>query len=347
MISVDSLEYAAGKFSLLDISFSVGDGETLVVLGPTGAGKTVLLELIAGFRRPRSGHVSIGGNDVTSLPPEHRGVGFVYQDYLLFPHLSVFENIAYGLEAKGARRAETRRSVESLSSQLGIVHLLDRRTRNLSGGEQQRIALARALITNPKTMLLDEPFAAVDPNTKEQLMRETTRILASLGIPVVYVTHDQVEATEMADRIAVMNEGRIIQLDLPERVFSSPKTEFVASFVGTRNIYKGSASKENGRTVVEVQGVKLHSSVDIEGSVHVTVRPEDILISSQMISSSARNSLRGRITVLKEKGPVVYLTADCGVDMTAAITRESFREFKLTVGDEVYLTFKATSVNLF
>lgn len=347
MIEVRSLSYAAGRFSLKDIDFDVKDSETLVVLGPTGAGKTVLLELIAGFRSPSQGSILIDGRDITGLPPEKRKVGFVYQDYLLFPHMSVFENIAYGLSAAGVKKGQIESKVTEIAARLGISHLLARRTKRLSGGEAQRVALARALVISPDVLLLDEPFAAVDPSTKEQLMRETGRMLDSWDIPVVHVTHDQVEASEMADRIAVMNEGRVVQVDTPGGIFNEPKTEFVANFVGTRNIFKGIARRVDGETLVDVGGLQLHSSVDIEGRVHVTIRPEDILVSPNQIASSARNSIPGVITELKDRGPVVYITADCGVDITAAITRESFNELKLTVGDKVFLTFKAPNVNLF
>ncbi|MBU0624645.1 MAG: ABC transporter ATP-binding protein [Candidatus Thermoplasmatota archaeon] len=347
MISVESLNYSAGKFHLSDVSMQVQDGDTLVILGPTGAGKTVLLELVAGFRRPKSGSVFLDGRDLTHLPPEKRTVGFVYQDYLLFPHLNVFDNIAYGLRAAGWKSGDVRNRVNELSAQLAIDHLLERRTRNLSGGESQRVALARALITDPHILLLDEPFAAVDPNTKEKLMHETSRILESQKKPVIYVTHDQIEAVDMADRIAVMNEGKIVQIGLPGQVFNEPKSEFVANFMGTRNILKGKAKRERGLTSVDVGGVVLLSSVAIDGDVHVTIRPEDILVSTGLLISSARNSIKGRVTGMREKGSVVLLTADCGVELTAAITRESLAELQLSIGDEIYLTCKASNVNLF
>ena len=347
MISVESLHYSAGKFHLNDVSMQVQDGETLVILGPTGAGKTVLLELIAGFRRPKSGSVFLDGRDLTHLPPEKRSVGFVYQDYLLFPHLNVFDNVAYGLRAAGRKSEEVRKRVKELATQLAIDHLLERRTRNLSGGESQRVALARALITDPHVLLLDEPFAAVDPNTKEKLMRETGRILESQKKPVIYVTHDQIEAVDMADRVAVMNEGKIVQTGLPSHVFNEPKSEFVANFMGTRNILRGKARREDGLTSVDVGRVVLLSSVAIDGDVHVTIRPEDILVSANPLISSARNSIKGRVTGMREKGSVVLLTADCSVELTAAITRESLAELQLSIGDEIYLTFKASNVNLF
>jgi molybdopterin-binding protein len=347
MISVKGLSYSAGEFNLHDISFDVGKGETLVVLGPTGAGKTVLLEILAGCRHPRSGSVAVGGTDVTHLPPEKRGIGLVYQDYLLFPHLDVFDNIAYGLRATALGHDEVDTEVRATAAQMKVSHLLHRRTRNLSGGEQQRVALARTLITRPKAVLLDEPFSAVDPNTKEALMRELSGILEDRGLTTVYVTHDQVEAMEMADRIAVMNAGRIVQIDTPEEVFRAPRSEFVANFVGIRNILKGVARREGSTTLVSVGGVGLVSSVELQGDVHVTLRPEDIIVSRHKLESSARNSLSGEVVSVVEKGPVVYVTAACGPQLTAAVTKESFKELRVTLGDEVFMTFKASNVNIF
>lgn len=348
MIEVESLGYTAGRFSLRDISFSVAPGETLIMLGPTGAGKTVLLELIAGFRTPKTGAISFEGKDMTNLPPERRHVGIVYQDYMLFPHLNVHDNIAYGLRAAGKMRSkEIESKVSLIASQLKITHLIERRTARLSGGEQQRIALARALVTEPKLLLLDEPFGAVDPNTKEKLMRELSKTLDAWNIPVLYVTHDQIEAVEMADRMAVMNEGRIIQMGPTKEIFSAPKSEFVADFVGIRNIYRGKAIRSDGVTIVQIGAVQLFSSIEMEGDVHVTLRPEDIIVSKKPLESSARNSQRGRVVSIAERGPVINLTADCGIEITASITKESFREMHMTLEDDIYLTFKAPSVNLF
>lgn len=347
MISVESLGYRAGQFSLSEISFEVADGETLVLLGPTGAGKTVLLELIAGVRRCQTGRILVGGQEVTDLPPERRRIGLVYQDYLLFPHLNVSDNIAYGLRAQRIGSPQVQASVTRVASRLGIGHLLQRRIRNLSGGEQQRVALARTLVTEPRALLLDEPFSALDPGTKEKLVRETVEMLSSLDIPVILVTHDQVEAAEVADRIAVMNVGKIVQLDTPERVFAAPKSEFVARFVGVSNVFRGHARKTDRGTVVQVGEAQLHSSLEAEGWVHVTIRPEDIIVSRERLVSSARNSIQGKIVSVVEKGPIIYVTADCGFSLTAAVTREGYKELKSTVGDLVFMTFKASNLNLF
>jgi len=347
VIELHSLSYKAGEFSLDDISFRVDEKETVVILGPTGAGKTVLLELIAGFRSPKEGSLFINESEITHLPPEKREIGMLYQDYLLFPHLNVFKNIAYGLRAKNLKSNEIKGRVREIANQLGIQDLLERRPKKLSGGEQQRVALARTLAIDPKILLLDEPFSAVDPNTKERLMRELRKTLDKREIPVIYVTHDQIEAMEMADRIGVMNKGRIVQLDYPEQVFSTPKSEFVANFVGIRNIYRGRAKRADRGTAVDIDGTRIYSSIESEGDVHITIRPEDIIVSRERISSSARNSLKGKVVAIVEKGPVIYVTADCGMDLTSAITRESLKEMHITIDDEIFMTFKAHNVNLF
>jgi len=289
----------------------------------------------------------INESEITHLPPEKREIGMLYQDYLLFPHLDVFDNIAYGLRAKNLRSSEIGRRVQEIAERLGIHELLERRPKKLSGGEQQRVALARTLAIDPKILLLDEPFSAVDPNTRESLMRELRKILEEDSMPVVYVTHDQIEAMEMADRIGVMNEGEIVQLDYPERVFSAPKSEFVANFVGVRNIYRGRAERVDGSTAVNIDGTRIYSSVVSEGAVHVTIRPEDIIVSRERISSSARNSLKGKVVAIVEKGPLIYVTVYCGMELTSAITRESLKDMQIMIDDEIFMTFKAQNVNLF
>ena len=347
MIELSGVSYSAGEFNLKDISFSVRNGEILVILGPTGSGKTVLLELIAGFRYPHAGSIRIGDTEINDLPAEKRNIGVVYQDYLLFPHLDVFENIAYGLRTKRLQKSFVEARVYKIATMLGIEHLLRRKVKRLSGGEQQRVALARALIIEPNLLLLDEPFSAIDPGTKESLMRELSSTLSGWEIPVIYVTHDQIEAAEIADKIAVMNEGMIVQMDSPENVFSAPKSEFVAGFMGTRNIFKGIAKRTDGITEVDISGVRIFSSIAMEGEVHVTIRSEDIIVSKRPLDSSARNSLRGKIISVSEKGPIINVTADFGIEITASITKESFRQMQLSLDDEVYFTFKAPSVNLF
>ena len=218
-----------------DLDLEVRDGEFLSLLGPSGCGKTTTLRLIAGFERPDLGTIRIGGRDVASLPPYRRPVNTVFQSYALFPHLSVRDNVAYGLKQRGIPRAERRRRAEEA---LDLVHLAGvegRKPRALSGGQQQRVALARALVMEPQVLLLDEPLGALDLKVRRQLQIELKRIQETVRITFVYVTHDQEEALAMSDRVAVMNDGRIEQLAPPQDIYDRPATEFVAGFIGDTN----------------------------------------------------------------------------------------------------------------
>ncbi len=211
------------EFKLRDICFEVRKGEHFVILGHSGAGKTLLLEIIVGIYKPDSGRVFLKGSDVTDLPPEKRNVGYVPQNYALFPHLTVYENIAYGLKFRGLEKEEIKEKVEDLADIFGIKHLLHRKPRTLSGGEQQRVAIARALAIEPEILLLDEPFSNLDITLKEKLMSELMRWKEEIGFTAVHVTHDIGEAVKLADRICVMAEGRIVMI---KDNFSSYKLDY-------------------------------------------------------------------------------------------------------------------------
>ncbi len=343
------------EFHLRQVNLDVAAGEYFVVLGPTGAGKTVLLEAIAGLHQPRQGRILMDGEDVTNVPPERRGVGFVYQDYMLFPHLSVAENIAFGLKLRGLGRGIIEERVTAISQLLSIDHLLHRRPGTLSGGEQQRVALARALVVEPRLLLLDEPLSALDPGMREGLQRELARVHRELDTTTVHVTHDFEEAVALGDRIAVVNEGRVVQVGSPEEIFRKPDSEFVARFVGVRNIFRGEVrSGEDGYKVLPLNGVEVAVVTGLTGRVHASIRPEDIVISREPLQSSARNSFRGRIVDIADRGSVVYVTvrvpsAPQGKppDFISMITRRSLEEMELKEGLEVYIAFKASAVHAF
>jgi ABC-type Fe3+/spermidine/putrescine transport system ATPase subunit len=218
-----------------DLDLDVREGEFLSLLGPSGCGKTTTLRLIAGFERPDAGAIRIGGRDVASLPPYKRPVNTVFQSYALFPHLSVRDNVAYGLKQRGLSRPERRARAEEALELVRLPGMQGRKPRALSGGQQQRVALARALVMEPEVLLLDEPLGALDLKVRRQLQIELKRIQESVGITFVYVTHDQEEALAMSDRVAVMNEGRIEQLGAPQEIYDRPATEFVAGFIGDTN----------------------------------------------------------------------------------------------------------------
>jgi putative spermidine/putrescine transport system ATP-binding protein len=221
------------------VDLEIEAGEFFTMLGPSGSGKTTTLRLVAGFDRPDSGRIELSGIDVTGRAPYERDVNTVFQDYALFPHMTVAENVAYGLRVKGVPRAERRRRVEHILEVVRLPNVADRKPIQLSGGQRQRIALARALVNAPKVLLLDEPLGALDLKLRQEMQIELKRIqrdVSEVGITFVYVTHDQEEALTMSDRLAVFNEGRIEQLGTPEEVYEHPATEFVAGFVGISNV---------------------------------------------------------------------------------------------------------------
>ncbi len=353
-----------GQFHLRHINLDIPAGEYFVVLGPTGGGKTVLLETIAGLHQSRKGRILLDGEDVTDVPPERRGIGFVYQDYALFPHLSVLENIAFGLRLRGLDRKSAEERVVSICQLLSIDHLLHRRPRTLSGGEQQRTALARALVVEPRLLLLDEPLSALDPEMREGLQRELAQLHRQLGTTTIHVTHDFEEAVALGDRVAVVHDGQIVQVGSPEQIFRKPGSEFVARFVGVRNVLRGQVRPgEDGYQVLVLeteadpvaglpQGSDRHRIeiavvTDLVGQVRASIRPEEIVISKYPLRSSARNSFRAHIVDIIERGTIVYVTVRVPPDFTCMITRRSLEEMELREGMEVYIAFKASTVHIF
>ncbi len=274
MVSVElrSVEKRWEGFRLMIDELRVRDGEFMTLLGPSGCGKTTTLRIIAGLEKPDSGRVFFGDRDVTELKPYERNIGIVFQDYALFPHMTVFKNVAFGLEMRKLPREEIERRVREALELVGLSGFENRYPEQLSGGQQQRVALARALVIEPEVLLLDEPLSNLDAKIRERLRGEIRRIQRELGITAIYVTHDQEEAMAISDRIAVMNVGRIEQVGKPLELYYHPKTEFVATFIGTGNIVELEA--ENG---VARLG-SLEFKVGVEGRVRVFFRPESVLI---------------------------------------------------------------------
>jgi putative spermidine/putrescine transport system ATP-binding protein len=236
---------AFGSVVALDrVSLSIAPGEFFALLGPSGSGKTTCLRLIAGFDRPDQGRILLAGEDVTDVPPYDRNVNTVFQDYALFPHMSVAENVAYGLRVRRVAAAERRRRAVEMLGLMQLGEFADRRPNQLSGGQRQRVALARALINQPKVLLLDEPLGALDLKLREEMQAELKGLQQRLGITFVFVTHDQGEALSMADRVAVFSRGRIEQLDTPRGLYTRPRTAFVASFVGSANVVTGELAEQ-------------------------------------------------------------------------------------------------------
>jgi len=336
------------NFSIRNVNLKIAKGEYFVVLGPTGAGKTLLLELIAGFHKLDSGRIWIDNMDVTFLPPEKRGVGFVPQEYMLFPHMTVFENVEFGLKVRKVPKAERERRVEQTLEFMGLSHLRDRLPMTLSGGEQQKTALARALVIKPKILLLDEPLSALDTNTRKKMQKELKKLHEELKVTTIHVTHDQIEAFVLANRLAVMKDGTIIQAGSPEQVFRRPKDDFVARFVGFENLFDGKiVENKEGIAKIDIGGVFVEAITRKNGNCTVGIRPDDIIISKSPLKSSMRNVLRGKISDFIDMGSLVSLMVEVnGLSFVTLITKRSFIEMKLDRGKEVYISFKASSVHI-
>jgi molybdopterin-binding protein len=348
MISLQDLNVDLGEFTLKDINLDVRAGEYFILLGPTGAGKTVLLEAIAGLHPVLKGTISVDGKEVTRVKPEKRGVGIVYQDQMLFPHLSVERNIAFGLKATKCPKQEVKPRIDDAVALLGIGHLLHREPKTLSGGEKQKVALARALVTRPTVLLLDEPLSALDPHTTERMQHELAELHRRLKITIIHVTHDFEEAEALGDRVAVLNDGRIAQVGRPKEVLRHPVSAFVAEFALTRNVFTGQARQaEDGHVRVDIGGIELTAAGNARGVVHVALRPEDILLSPEPLRSTARNSFEGTITQVMDRGAVLYVTVTVPPDFVCMVTRQAQEELNLRKGVRVWITFKASAMHVF
>ena len=347
MIEAKNISKNLGEFFLRDVSFDIKNGEYFMILGPPGAGKTILLETIAGIYRPDKGKILMAGKDITYIPPKDRNISMVYQDYMLFPHLNVEQNIAFGLKLKKTPKEVIKNKVEKNSKLLNIYHLLHRYPGTLSGGEKQRIAIARAMVIEPYALLLDEPLSALDTQTRDRLRQELRRIHSITKMTIVHVTHNFEEIFSLADRVAVMNEGRIIQVGRPDDIFRKPNCEFVANFVGVENLFKGKSIVENGSAHINIDGVNIFSTGQKSGDAFVSVRPEEILISKQPFRSSARNSLKGKIARIVNSGATAKITVDTGVPFNVMITRQSLENMELKEGITAFITFKASAVHIF
>ncbi|MEU7003125.1 ABC transporter ATP-binding protein [Nonomuraea sp. NPDC046570] len=259
------------------VSLSIAEGEFFSLLGPSGCGKTTTMRMIAGFEEPSRGLVRLYGNDVTNVPPNKRDVNMVFQSYALFPHMNVWDNVAFGLRQRKTPDAEVRRRVGEMLEIVDLTGREKRRPREMSGGQQQRVALARALVNNPRALLLDEPLGALDLKLRQAMQIELKRIQREVGITFVYVTHDQSEALTMSDRIAVMNDGLVEQLAGPREIYEAPASAFVAGFIGTSNLLAGTLTGG----VLEVGGGRVLVPGHDDGEITVTVRPEKITISTE------------------------------------------------------------------
>lgn len=318
------------EFRIRDVSFDVKRREYFVILGRSGSGKTLLLEIVAGIHKPDRGKIYLDGEDVTDKPPEKRKIAYVPQNYALFPHLNVYENIAYGLKVRKVCKHDVRKTVHELAEVLGISHILHRNPRTLSGGEKQRVALARALAVKPKLLLLDEPFSNLDLSTRLKLIGEMRRWHRELDFTAIHVTHNFDEATALGGRVGIMVDGKVEQVGKCDEVFSKPRSVEIAEFLGY-NVLRGILK---GRTL-NIDGLSLKVDEDFEGVVNVVIKPEDIFLS--------RNS--GEFEALVESVELFRFLASVtlnidGLRIKALTTVENIFEDKIKVGSKVWVSIE-------
>ena len=327
------------NFILHNIDVTIHDGEFLVVLGPNGAGKTTLLNVIAGLI-PYEGTVLFNGDGIDGLPPYRRNIGYVFQDLALFPHLSVQENVSFGLNAQSRNGEDSEVRINRLLDDWGLGSVAHRHVGTLSGGERQKAAIARALATQPQALLLDEPFTSLDRGTSIYLQREIKAIQQKLGITTVYVTHNQREAEEMADRIAVIYDGAIEQLALPEDVFFSPGTKHIAEFIGSPNIFPCDTHTSLTRGLAEIRSGNLTIVIPDDGETvrKVAILPRDVYLSKTPIPGPDINRYIGRIDRLTpSQGHTLIQLQIVGHTVLAEQPTEIAHRMGLAVGDRVHV----------
>jgi ABC-type Fe3+/spermidine/putrescine transport system ATPase subunit len=347
VIKVSNLTVKVGDFSLREVNLDVDSGEYFIVLGPTGSGKTMLLEAIAGLHPVVEGTVSVDGRDITNLQPERRGLGIVYQDHVLFPHLSVWENVAFGLKSTRYPKRDILARVEKVAQLANIDHLLQRKPRGLSGGERQRVSLARALATEPKVLLFDEPLSALDPEAREKMQYQLADIHRRLNMTIIHVTHDFEEALSLGRRVAILNKGHVVQVGTPDDIMRRPNSEFVAGFALSRNLFRGEVVGSEDTVVVDVGGIRIKAQTALKDSVHVSIRPEDVFISREQVKSTAGDSFKGVITEVVDKGSMIYVSVDVPPLFTCLVSRQAFGELDLKAGMQVYIAIRASAVHVF
>jgi spermidine/putrescine ABC transporter ATP-binding subunit len=331
-----------------DVSFDVRDGELLALLGPSGSGKTTTLRMLAGFEKPTDGNISLAGDDVTHVPTHKRDTGMVFQDYALFPHMTVGDNIAFGLKRQGFESGEIRERIDEVLDMVDLQGFADRNPRNLSGGQQQRVATARAIAIEPEVMLMDEPLGALDKKLRDQLEVELTELQADLGITTLYVTHNQEEALTIADRIAVMNEGEIEQIASPIEVYEEPATEFVADFIGDTNFLHGDLHETDGRVVLDIEGteVDVNAAGVPAGGGAVFVRPEKMNAREAGYTDESVNTISGHVTRRLFLGSKVRYFVDIGSNVVTVDDSNKHGTTLHEPGDDIVLSWSVHDTRL-
>ncbi|MFT9159994.1 MAG: ABC transporter ATP-binding protein [Acetobacter sp.] len=349
-VQIDGVTKSFGKTPALEPCWmKIKRGEFLTLLGPSGCGKTTLLNLIAGFLEADNGELFLGADLVTQVPPHKREIGIVFQNYALFPHKTVAQNVEYGLRTRGVPREESRARVKEALSLVKLENFADRKPRQMSGGQQQRVALARALVIRPRVLLLDEPFSALDRNLRVAMQIELKEIQTKLGLTTIFVTHDQNEALSMSDRIAVMSRGCVRHIGAPQEIYEHPKDLFVATFVGDTNLFYARKEPTEGQIRLDIGGRKVEISSeqqdapDLPPDVIVAARPEQC----RLTSVERPDAIPATVAVAVYQGSYVELYLDCDAAVQGRIMLRDFSKSPLRIGDKVGIRLLEKGPNIF
>ena len=349
MLELRNIGKTLDDFRIFGIDLRVDEGDYYVVLGKSGAGKTLLLEIMAGLLMPDEGIVKLDGRDITQQKIQHRRMGLVFQDHAIFPHLTVFGNIAYPLKRIGFSGSEIDSRVKGLAGTVGVNHLLHRYPLTLSGGEVQRTVLARTLALEPRLLLLDEPLSSLDVQYKKEL-QALLRHLNYMGQTIVHVTHDYEEALALANRVGVMHEGALIQQGSTDQVFRNPKNKFIADFVGIKNFFNAVVEPISGKRH-KLARINDHTAFyildnEVQGDVILTLEAQNVILSREQLESTALNNFRGTITEVIPTHSGLEVILDIGVELAAVISHESFEKLDVDKGKQVWAGFKASAIKI-
>jgi molybdate transport system ATP-binding protein len=336
---------------VLDVELTVEPGQTVAIVGPNGAGKTTLLRALAGLRGLSAGRIELDGTVYDDpdagiyIPPERRPVGVMFQDNLLFPHLTALENVAFGLRARGLSRSDARRRADDWLRRVGLDGKGRARPRELSGGQAQRVALARALASDPAMLLLDEPLAALDATTRNEVRRELRRHLATFPGVRLVITHDPIDAAVLADRVVVLDHGRVAQMGTPAEITTRPRTPWVAELTGT-NLFRGTADGD-GRVTLDAGGVIVGADHRAPGPVFAAVHPRSVSLHREQPEGSARNTWAGTVVAVEPVGDRYRISVNATPSVVAEVTAGAVRDIGLKEGSRVWIAIKATEVDVY
>jgi molybdate/tungstate transport system ATP-binding protein len=345
MLKLKNITRQLGKFALSDINIEIPEGQYYVLLGRSGAGKTQLLELIAGLENADTGDIFLDGENITEKKIQERKIGIVFQDYAVFPHMTVFENVAYPLKARKADKKSLMEKVTKAAEEMGIAHILDRSTINLSGGERQRVALARTLVTSPRLLLLDEPLASLDASIKDD-MKRLLRKLNKNGQTIIHVTHDYCDAISLAGKVGVIHNGRIIQEGTPDEVFSKPVNRFVARYAGIRNFFKVDFRNENGKQI----GLSKHDlRFKLEDNSYpdnglLIIRSDDIRLNLDEPHDGSLNIFSGTVDEILNSAFGMEVAVNAGDIFYTIIPAAEFKKLSIAESDKVWLSFPSSAI---